>query len=57
MDVTTSTIQTNLIILDSYIKNIGNNITKFNGHVQHLLDILRDQGKLANDIFINLFKV
>ena len=57
MNLTTSTIQTNLIILDNYIENNGNNITKFNGHMKLLVDALRARGELANDLFINLFKV
>ena len=49
-------ILTKLSNLDSYIQQVGNDITKFNGHVQILIQTLRFCGETTTDLLTNLFK-
>jgi hypothetical protein len=42
--------------LDTYIVTITSDITKFNGYVRFLIDLLAARGKTLNDLLTNLFK-
>jgi hypothetical protein len=49
-------VRTKLSNLDTYISTIGNDITKFNGYVQMLVQTLNSRGETTNDLITNLFK-
>ena len=55
-NATTTVIQRQLSSLDTYINTIGCNITKFNAHVQKLLEGLSAYGETTHDLLTNLFK-
>lgn len=55
-NATTTVIRTKLSSLDTFINTIGCDITKFNAHVQLLLEGLSARGETTNDLLINLFK-
>ena len=55
-NATTSMIRTKLSNLDAYINTIGNDITKFNGYVQMLIQTLATRGETTQDLLTNLFK-
>jgi hypothetical protein len=55
-NATTTMIRTKLSSLDTYIHQVGNDITKFNGYVRVLLDTLKARGETTNDLLTNLFK-
>jgi hypothetical protein len=55
-NATTSSIRTKLSRLDTYIVTITTNITKFNGYVRFLIDLLAARGETSNDLLTNLFK-
>ena len=55
-NATTTMIRTKLSNLDSYIQQVRNDITKFNGHIQILIQTLRSRGKTTTDLLTNLFK-
>jgi hypothetical protein len=53
---TTSNIRMKLSSLDTYIHMIGQDITKFNGHVKLLIGSLQARGEAMQDLLTNLFK-
>ena len=55
-NATTSMIRQKLSDLDSYINVVGNDISKFNGHVKMSLDTLASRGETTQDLLTNLFK-
>jgi len=55
-NATTSSIRHQLSSLDEYISTIGNDITKFNGHVKRLVLALKSRGQTTEDLLTNLFK-
>ena len=55
-NATTTFIRTQLSGLDTYILEIGNDITMFNGHVKTLVEALLARGETTNDLLTNLFK-
>jgi hypothetical protein len=55
-NATTSSIRTKLSRLDTYIVTIASDITKFNGYVRYLIDLLAAQGETSNNLLTNLFK-
>ena len=55
-NATTTVIRTKLSSLDTFINTIGCDITKFNAHVQLLLEGLSARGETTNNLLINLFK-
>ena len=54
-NATASLIRTQLARLDSYISDVGNDITKFNAHVKLLMQGLRARGETSTDLLVNLF--
>ena len=52
----TTVIRRQLSSLDTYINTISCNITKFNAHVQKLLEGLSARGETTHDLLMNLFK-
>ena len=55
-NATTTVIRTKLSSLDTFINTIGCDITKFNAHIQLLLEGLSARGETTNNLLINLFK-
>ena len=55
-NATTSMIRTKLSNLDTYIGQVGNDISKFNKYVQTLLEALNARGETTTDLLTNLFK-
>ena len=55
-NATTTVIRRQLSSLDTYINTIGCDITKFNAHVQKLLEGLSARGETTHDLLTNLFK-
>jgi hypothetical protein len=55
-NATSSMIRTQLTNLDTYIGQVGNDINKFNKHVQTLLEALNARGETTTDLLTNLFK-
>ena len=55
-NATSSMIRTQLTNLDTYIAQVGNDINKFNKHVQTLLEALNARGETTTDLLTNLFK-
>jgi hypothetical protein len=55
-NATTSTIRTKLASLDIYIMTIGCDITKFNGYVMLLINMLAARGQRTMDLLVFLFK-
>ena len=53
---TAATIRTRLSTLDTYMGEIGSDITKFNGYVMMLVEMLNTRGHTTSDLLINLFK-
>lgn len=49
-------IRNQLSPLESYIVTVGYDITKFNRHIQLMLDGLSARGETTNDLLTNLFK-
>jgi hypothetical protein len=49
-------IRTRLSCLDTYISTIGNDIVKFNQHVNTLIEGLSSRGETTHDLLTNLFK-
>ena len=55
-NATTTSIRTQLSSLDTYIATIDSNVTKFNAHVQLVLNGLKSRGETTQDLLTNLFK-
>ena len=55
-NATTTSIRNQLSSLDQFITTIGCDITKFNAHVQMLLESLASSGETTHDLLSNLFK-
>ena len=55
-NATSSMICTKLTNLDEYLEETKNDITKFNHHVQMLIDSLTARGKTTHNLRTNLFK-
>jgi hypothetical protein len=55
-NATTGHIRTRLTMLDTYLPTIGNDIVKFNQHVNTLLEGLTSRDETTNDLLTNLFK-
>ena len=55
-NATTTSIRNQLSSLDQFVTKIGCDITKFNSHVQMLLEGLASRGETTHDLFSNLFK-
>jgi hypothetical protein len=55
-NATTSMIRTQLSNLETYIGQVGNDVNKFNKHVQTLLEALNARGETTSDLLTNLFK-
>ena len=53
---TAATIRTRLSALDVYMGEISSDITKFNGYVMMLIEMLHTRGETTSDILVNLFK-
>ena len=56
LNATTTSIRSQLSSLDTYIATIDSNVTKFNAHVQLLLNGLKSRGEDTQDLLTNLFK-
>jgi hypothetical protein len=54
-NATSSMIRIQLSNLDTYIVQAGNDINKFNKHVQALLEALNARGETTSDLLTNLF--
>lgn len=52
----TSSIRTKLSSLDTYIKTVNSDITKFNEYVYLLISALNARGERTEDLLVNLFK-
>ena len=55
-NTTTTSIRNQLSSIDQFITTIGCDITKFNAHVQMLLEGLSSRGETTHDLLSNLFK-
>ena len=55
-NATTTSICTQLSSLDIYVTTINSNVTKFNAHVQLLLNGLQTRGETTQDLLTNLLK-
>jgi hypothetical protein len=55
-NATTTSIRRQLTELHVFLPTIGNDITKFNQHVQLLMNALTARGETTNDLLSNLFK-
>ena len=55
-NATTTSIRNQLSSLDQFITTIGCDITKFNAHVQMLLEGLASRGETKYDLLPNLFR-
>ena len=55
-NATTSVVRNQLMNLDAYMGKVGNDISKFNTHVQILVHKLAVRGEQTNDLLVNLFR-